>query len=154
MPSRLALSLALLLSLGGIAAGAQAPPPPASPAPAEDPLSVVQRFIAAENRHDVDAMLAQIHPEVRWLTVDGDQILGNAAGEKAVRELFSAYLSVFPTVKKTLDPTMVNGPLVSVLENARWRGRTGELTETKLVVYLVESGKIRYAWNYTYRHRG
>lgn len=154
MPSRLAPSFALLLAFGAFCAGAlRAQAPPATPAPA-DPLAVVQRFIEAENHHDVEAMMAQIHPEIHWLTVDADQIIGNAAGEKAVRELFSAYLGAFPTVKKTLAPTMVNGPLVSVLENARWRGRTGELKETRLVVYLVENEKIRYVWNYTYRHRG
>jgi ketosteroid isomerase-like protein len=163
MRIRFALSLVLLLtfSLGSALAAKKPAPSPtaaatAAPAAAAEasPLAVVQKLYEALNRHDVEAMLTQIHPDIQWLTVNGDQIIGNAAGHNAVRELLSKTLGSYSGLRKTIEQSMVEGPLVSVVEQAQWKGRSGELKQSTLVVYHVEDGKILHAWTYSYRHKG
>jgi ketosteroid isomerase-like protein len=160
MRTRFALSLALLLtvSLGSaLAAKKPAPPPAVTASAAEDkdsPLPVVQKFYDALNRHDTEAALAQIHPDVQWMTVNGDQIIGNAAGHAAVRDVLSKTLGSYPNLRRTIDQSIIEGPLVSVVERSQWKGRNGELKQATLVVYHVEDGKILHAWIYSYRHKG
>ena len=163
MRIRSVLSFALLLSLSWGIALAQKPqkpqkptpaPPPAAAPAADSPLPVVQKLYDALNRHDVEAMLTQIHPDIQWLTVNGDQIIGNAAGHAAVRDLLSKTLGSYPNLRKTIDQSMVEGPLVSVLERAQWKGRNGELKQSTLVVYHIEDGKIVHVWTYSYRRKG
>jgi len=160
MRIRFVLSLALLLSLSLGAALAQKPQKPAAPTPAaaaaaaDSPLPVVQKFYDALNRHDVEAALAQIHPDIQWMTVNGDQIIGNASGHAAVRDLLSKTLGSYPSLRKTIDQSILEGPLVSVVERGQWKGRNGELKQSTLVVYHVEDGKILQVWIYSYRHKG
>jgi ketosteroid isomerase-like protein len=157
MRTRFALSLALLLtvSLGSaLAAKKPAAPPAAATEDKDSPLPVVQKFYDALNRHDTEAALAQIHPDVQWMTVNGDQIIGNAAGHAAVRDVLSKTLGSYPNLRKTIDQSIIEGPLVSVVERSQWKGRNGELKQATLVVYHVEDGKILHAWIYSYRHKG
>jgi hypothetical protein len=148
MPLRLAVSLALLLSLPGPLADAQAQATPATPAPA-DPLAVAQRFVEGFNRHDPGAMIAQAAPEVQWLSVAGDRITPEASGQTALRDWMAKYLSVYPTMRKTIEQSIVHAPFVSVLERDRWKGKDGsERTQDELVVYQVEDGKIQRVWRY------
>jgi ketosteroid isomerase-like protein len=158
MRTRFALSLALLLtlSLGSALAAKKPASSPAAPAPAaeDSPLPVVQRFYDALNRHDTEAALAQVHPDIRWMTLNGDQIIGNAAGHAAVRDVLSKTLGSYPNLRRTIDQSIVEGPLVSVVERSQWKGRNGELKQATLVVYHVEDGKILHAWIYSYRHKG
>ncbi len=143
MPARLALSLALLLSLAGTDARAQAAPASA------DPLAVAQRFVEGFNRHDPGAMIAQAAPEVQWLSVAGDRIIPEASGQTALRDWMAKYLSVYPTMRKTVEQSIVHAPFVSALERDRWKGKDGsERTQAGLVVYQVEDGKIQRVWRY------
>jgi ketosteroid isomerase-like protein len=162
MRTRFALSLALLLtlSLGSALAAKKPAPSPVAAAPAaasateDSPLPVVQKFYDALNRHDTEAALAQIHPDIQWLTVNGDQIIGNATGHAAVRDVLSKTLGSYPNLRRTIDQSIIEGPLVSVVERSQWKGRNGELKQATLVVYHVEDGKILHAWIYSYRHKG
>jgi ketosteroid isomerase-like protein len=162
MRIRFALSLALLLSLSLGAALAEKPEkraaaaPAVSSAPAADsPLPVVQKFYDALNRHDVEAALAQIHPDIQWMTINGDQIISHFTGHAAVRDVLAKTLGTYRGLRKTIDQSIIEGPLVSVVERGQWKGRNGgELKQSTLVVYHVEDGKILHVWIYSYRHKG
>ncbi len=150
MPSRLALCLALLLSLPGAAALAQGTPPAAPADPLADPLKVVERFIAGFNRHDLGLLIAETDPDVRWLTVVDDRIVPDARGQEALQEWMARFLSVYPTVKKTIEQSIARGPFVTAWERARWKGKAdADLTEAVLVVYEVQKGKIKNVWRYS-----
>ena len=159
MRIRFAVPFALLVLSSGLLSGgtalAQKPAAsaPASTTGAENPLPVVQRFYEAYNHHDTEAMLAQIHPDIQWLTVNGDQIIGTAAGHNAVRELLAKNLTSYTNLRKTIDQSIIQGSLVSVLEHSQWKGRREDLKQDTLVVYHIEDGKIRHVWIYTYRYK-
>ena len=137
MKHAIALLAALALPLAAVA---QAPEP--------DSKQVVERFLEAFNRHDVEAMLALAHPDVQWLTVAGDKISVDTAGQAALRDSMKSYFASLPTARSTFESTMVAGPFVTVLERARWQGKSGERTQAALAVYEVQEGKVRRVWYY------
>jgi hypothetical protein len=146
MPARLAVPLALLLGFAATGARAQTAPSPPSPM---DPLAVARLFVEGFNRHDPGAMIAQAAPEVQWLSVAGDRIVPEAAGQTALRDWMAKYLSVYPTMRKTIEQSIVHAPFVSAWERDRWKGKDGgERTQAQLVIYQVEDGKIQCIWRY------
>ena len=146
MPTRLAVPFALLLCFAATGARAQTAPSPA------DPLAVAKLFVEGFNRHDPGAMIAQAAPEVQWLNVTGDRIVPDATGQTALRDWMAKYLSVYPTMRKTIEQSMVHAPFVSVWERDRWKGKDGgERTQAQLVIYQVEEGKIQRIWRYPYQ---
>ena len=148
MPVRLTASLALVLALLGTAAHAQGTPPAAPPG--ADPLAVVGRFIEGFNRHDLSLMIAETDADVKWLTVVDDRVIPDARGQAALQEWLAKFLSVYPTVKKTVEQSIVHAPFVSVWERSRWTGKSGnELTQAVLVVYEVQKDKIKNVWRYS-----
>ena len=147
MPARLASSYVVLLALLGTSAFAQGPP--AAAPPVADPLTVVERFIAAFNRHDLTLINAETDADVRWLSVVDDRALPDARGQAALQEWMARYFSVFPTAQRTIEQSIAHGPFVSAWERARWKDKRGEeRTQAELVVYEVREGKIRNVWRY------
>jgi ketosteroid isomerase-like protein len=147
MPSRPASPFVFLLALLGTAALAQGAP--ATAQPAADPSAVVERFIAAFNRHDLTRMNAETDADVRWLSVTDDRALSDARGQAALQEWMARYFSVFPTAQRTIEQSIAHGPFVSAWERARWKDKRGEdRTQAGLVVYEVREGKIRNVWRY------
>jgi hypothetical protein len=143
MPTRPAVSLTLLLCFTATSAHAQAAPAPV------DLLAVAQRFVEGFNRHDPGALVAQTAPEVQWLSVAGDRIVPDATGQTALRDWMAKYLSVYPTMRKTIEQSIVHAPLVSAWERDRWTGKDGgERTQAELVIYQIEDGKIQRVWRY------
>lgn len=116
--------------------------------PEADPRQVVERFLEAFNRHDVEAMLALAHPEVQWLSVDGDKISVETAGQAALRDSMKSYFTSLPSARSTFESILVAGPYVTVVERARWQGKSGERTQAALAVYEVREGKVRRVWYY------
>lgn len=135
MKHAIALLAALALPLAAVA---QAPEP--------DPRQVVERFLEAFNRHDVEAMLSLAHADVQWLTVADDKISVDTAGQAALRDSMKSYFASLPTVRSTFESALVAGPYVTVVERARWQGKSGERTQAALAVYEVREGKVRRVW--------
>jgi hypothetical protein len=140
-PGAMRHAITLLAALAvPLAAVAQAPEPA--------PKQVVDRYLEAFNSHDVEAMLALAHPEVQWLSVKDDKISVETSGHAALRDSMKGYFASLPTVRSTFESTLVAGPYVTVVERARWQGKSGERTQAALAVYEVFEGKVRRVWYY------
>jgi ketosteroid isomerase-like protein len=147
MPPRLASPCLVLLALLATAAFAQAPP--AAVPPAAAPPAVVERFIAGFNHHDLNRLIAETDPDVRWMSVVDDRILPDARGQAALQEWMARFFAVFKTEQRTIEQSIAQGPFVSVWERARGKDKRGEeRTQAGLVVYEVREGKIRNVWRY------
>jgi ketosteroid isomerase-like protein len=147
MPPRPASPFVFLLALLRTAALAQGAP--AAAPPAADPPAVIERFIAAFNRHDLTLMSAETDADVRWLSVADDRVLPDARGQAALQEWMARFFSVYPTASRTIEQSIAHGPFVSAWERARWKDKRGEeRTQDGLVVYEIREGKIRNVWRY------
>ncbi|HWM90277.1 MAG TPA: nuclear transport factor 2 family protein [Thermoanaerobaculia bacterium] len=140
------LTRLLLCALFLVAVPSLAQEAPAAPEP--EPQQVVDRFMDAYNRHDVEAMLALAHPDIQWLSVDGERISVEASGHEALRDSMTRYFASLPSAGATLEKTMSAGPYVSVVERARWKGDKGERSQAALAVYEIREGKVRRVWYY------
>lgn len=63
-------------------------------------LALLKDFSAAWNNHDVDALMACMHPECIFETVAGDEVCGSRIiGAAAVRDAFINTFKSFPDAK-------------------------------------------------------
>lgn len=115
---------------------------------AESPTSTVERFIAAFNSHDVEAMLQLTHADVQWLYIHEDTLMLEANGVAALEKAMRGYFSMIPSAHSTVEAKMEAGEFVSVWERVRWEGKNGEKTQSSLAVYEVKEGLIRRVWYY------
>lgn len=113
-----------------------------------EPLPLVEKFIEAFNRHDVDAMAALTDPGVQWLSVNGDKISVETSGQDALRGSMKSYFASIPTAKSKIERSMVAGHFVTVWERATWQAKSGEKSQSSLAVYELKEGKILRVWYY------
>jgi hypothetical protein len=115
--------------------------------PAHRDYATVSSYIAAYNERDVQAMSALMHPDVQWLSVEGQDVQVVASGKADLVAQMSAYVSSPSATSSTLEGAVVNGPHLAVREIARWRRDDGSLAEqSSLAVYEVTGGLIRRVW--------
>lgn len=120
----------------------------AQPAPGDSPVNTVEAFMAAYNDHDVEAMLDLVHPEVQWLSVEGDSIHLEAGGASALGLAMREHFASTPSSRSTMVDVMEAGRFVSVRERATWEGEEGAGTQSALAVYEVVAGRILQVWYY------
>lgn len=136
------------IGFGIIALLAMTVPVHVQAAASDSPLSTVEAFMAAYNDHDVEAMLELVHPEVQWLSVEGDSIHVEADGASALGRAMRAYFTSTPSSRSMVDDVMGAGRFISVRERATWEGEDGTRVQSALAIYEVENGRILRVWYY------
>ena len=118
----------------------------ASSARAESPSDLVERYMAAYNDHDVAAMLELAHPDIQWLSIDGDEVQVVTEGRDALGEAMRGYFESAPSSRSVIEATMTSGSRVSVRERAEWETASGTRSQAALAVYEIVDGLIRRVW--------
>ena len=113
---------------------------------AEDPVGIVRDLTTAFNAHDVDAMLALTSDDIQWLSIVSDAVVVEVAGHEALRKSMEGYFATTPSVRSTIEGSLVSGPYVVVQERAAWQGAEGKKSQSSLAVYELEGAKIRRVW--------
>lgn len=116
---------------------------------AQSPEEVVERYMAAYNDHDVEAMLELVHPDVQWLAVDGDRIRVETEGADALAEAMRGYFEAVPSTRSSIETLMVSGKRVSVHERAHWKSSGQLRSHTALSVYEIAAGRILRVWYFS-----
>ena len=114
---------------------------------------VVQEFVAAFNAQDVERMLSVAHEDIEWFYVKTDGVNGSSihqetSGKPALREAMNDYFASCPSCRSTVEIGNVHGDYLSAVETAYWTGDGTERSQSSLVVYQFEDGKIRRVWYY------
>lgn len=112
----------------------------------QPPREVVERYLAAYNDHDVAAMLALAHPDIQWLSIDGDRVRVETEGAEALGKALRDYFEAVPSARSTIDSKMVSGNRVSVRERAHWESEAGPKSQAALSVYEIDDGRVRRVW--------
>lgn len=121
----------------------------ASSAWAQSPDEVVERYMAAYNDHDVDAMLELVDPDIQWLSVDGDRISVETDGAEALAEAMRGYFEAVPSTRSSIESMMVSGQRVSVRERAHWESSGQPRSQAALAVYEISEGRIVRVWYFS-----
>ena len=117
-----------------------------SPAPQ---LAIVSDYVDAYNARNLDAMLALMHDEVQWLSVEADTVTVFANGKADLAAQMRDYIASPMATTSEVSAGVVDGKFVSVREIARWTNAEGEEREqSALAVYEIEDGLVRRVWYY------
>lgn len=112
------------------------------------PSRIVEQFISAYNAHDVGAMLAFVHPDVQWLSVEGDTVLVQTSGAVELAEALKGYFKSVPSSRSTVESMMAAGRFVSVWERAHWERNGAPASQSALAVYEIQDDHIVRVWYY------
>ena len=115
---------------------------------APDYAKRVRDFVAASNRHDVDAMIAATEPEFRWIQVVGERATVEVAGHSDLRAWLESYFASTPDAHSEVGPVAVHGLFASTVEIASWKRADGKkAVQSSTSVYeFAPGGRIRHVW--------
>lgn len=111
--------------------------------PAPSHSRTVDRFIAAFNAHDSNAMAALVTDDVEWLSISADKIAVETKGKSKLVASMDAYFKSCPTCRSTISETITTPARVSAIEVASWKGKDGEKSQKGLSVYEFSGDLIR-----------
>jgi hypothetical protein len=86
----------------------------------EDRKATIERYLAAYNRFDVDAMLAELTPGVRFENVAGGQVNAEASGIEAFRRLAEQGRELFSEREQRVTTLAFEGDTARAV--IAWRG--------------------------------
>lgn len=117
------------------------------PAHAEgEQVAVVEAYFLQFNFHDVDGMAALLTEDVRWMSIDGDQLSRVTSGRDELIDALRQYFANIPSARSRIRGITINGAYVSVVEEALWKD--GDVTRRQCAtsVYQISDGLIANVW--------
>lgn len=140
---RLLLPLLLVLSLAAPTLGAQDL--------SQNHAKTVRDFVAASNRHDVDAMLAATEEEFRWIQIVGDRSTVEVAGHADLKSWLESYFAGTLDAHSELQAVQVHGAFASTVETTAWTNDAGarETQSATSVYQFGPDGRIRFVWYFS-----
>jgi len=114
-----------------------------------DPTEIVADYVEAYNARDLEAMRALMHPDIQWLSVEGESIVIVADGEIDLSAQMRTYMEGTFVTTSEIAGEIVDGGFVAVREISRWAGADGaERSQSALAVYEMDGGTVRRVWYY------
>lgn len=114
-----------------------------------EPAQTVAAYVEAYNARDLEAMQALMHPDIQWLSVEGESVVIVADGKDDLSTQMQAYMQGDFATTSQISGEIVNGGFVAVREIARWSDPQGaEQSQSALAVYELDSGLVRRVWYY------
>ncbi len=112
-------------------------------------LRTASAYVDAYNSRDLPAMLALMHDEVQWLSVNGSKVDVFANGKADLAGQMESYFASPTATTSEIGGSVRDGRFVAVREIARWIDGKGNLkSQSALAVYEIESGLVRRVWYY------
>lgn len=117
-------------------------------APPADIEARVRGFVEASNRQDVEAMVAAVDPDFRWLQVDGERIQVEVVGAEQLRSWLQGYFRSTPGARSRIGEVLVDGNYATTVEQVEFRDGEGRLQrQSSTSVYQFDSqGRILKVW--------
>ena len=88
---------------------------------ATDNIAIVEAFVDAYNRHDVDGMLEFVAPDVRWMSVASNALSTEVAGREQLSKSMRDYFTGLPSTRSEVRTISRSGPFVHTVEQAFWK---------------------------------
>ena len=108
--------------------------------------SLVRLYVAAYNAQNVDLMLTRVHDDVRWMSVDSDDLVTEAQGKRELGAVMRSYFENLPSARSQIREIHTIGNYVSVVEEAQWTAASGDKSQCALAVYEIDAGLIANVW--------
>jgi len=136
-----AFAAALVLGAGCTPILVQAQASPALALGARERL--VQQFIDAFNAQDSAAMGRLVTEDVRWLSIEGENVAVETDSRQALLTGMDAYFHSCPSCRSSLSGMAATTDRVSAVETAQWRSANGLKQQRSISVYEFAGPLIR-----------
>lgn len=113
---------------------------------------VITTYSNAYNAKDLAAMKSLMHPDIEWISVNGNEIEVAISGKKALSEAIKSFFEDPNMARGTHKGWSLNGDHVAVTETAHWTDKNGQARmQSALTVYQFENNLIRRVYYYPAR---
>ncbi len=109
-------------------------------------VTVVEAYFEAFNFHDVEGMMAMVAEDVRWMSIDNDEIATVTDSRGQLADALREYFSSVPTARSRIRSIAANGEYVSVVEEALWRDGDETRRQCATTVYQIDREIITNVW--------
>jgi len=107
------------------------------------PALLARDFIAAFNERKIDKMMSLATPNIKWMTIAGDEIRTETDGQQELRSFLENYFKSCPSCRSEIKNLSQSGNRVTLTERAHWKSGTGDFkSNDSLAVYEFAGGKI------------
>lgn len=111
-----------------------------------DPAAIVEQFVAAWSRHDVDAMLSFVSDDVRAMGVENDQVGVWTAGKDQLADMIVNQFKASPTTRSEILDSSRLGNFVYILENAQRDAEGYVHSQCAMSIYEIRGDFIANVW--------
>ena len=120
----------------------------AAASPAVTPVAdsneqLVQKFVAAFNAQNAEAMTMMVTDDVQWLTVDGQKVSVETSSKEELRKSMVGYFKSCPSCKSRIATLFSTGSRVSALEIASHETPKGMREHRSLAVYEFSGSLVK-----------
>lgn len=105
-------------------------------------VNTVEKFVAAFNAQDSQAMASFVADDIEWLSILGNEIVVEAKGKSHLIESMDGYFKSCSTCRSELSEMVSTASRVSAIEVARWQGKNGAQSQRAISVYEFSDGLI------------
>jgi len=110
-------------------------------------IQIVEGYLHAYNQHDIEAMLEYLSDDVKWMSINADQLITETSNQEELRIVLLDYFEKVPTSRSELQQVTLNGHFVNAVEKATWKSKDGEKQEQCAVsVYEIQDQLIKNIW--------
>jgi len=114
----------------------------------QDAMWVADQHMKAFSRHDIMAVNALSHPDVTWMSFDGNASVVQVNGHKGIEQYLTGYFSSVPNLRSEVQAISATGPYITIRERSSWSDPHGDHAQTSIMVFEVRDGLIHRVWFY------
>ncbi len=112
--------------------------------------NIAEQFVDAYNAHDQQAMLKLVHPEIKYMYIDANQIYTETNSKAALVDFLMTYFANNSKAQSKLLSSHLQGPFIHQVEQALWLDASGQQkSQCSLSVYEIKQKLIINIWYFT-----
>nr|WP_281347653.1 nuclear transport factor 2 family protein [Marinicella rhabdoformis] len=108
---------------------------------------VAQRFVSAYNAHDIPAMMALVHDDIKYMFISGDQIHTETNGKDHLNRYLVPFFENKPNAKSRIRSSQKSGGFIQLLEEAVFVDDEGnDRSQCSFSMYQLKNDVIINVW--------
>lgn len=109
--------------------------------------NIAEQFVDAYNAQDQQRMLKLVHPDIKYMYIDDNQIYTETNSKAALAEFLVGYFHNTPKAQSKLISSYLQDPFIHQVEQAIWQDASGQLkSQCSLSVYEIKQQLIINVW--------
>ena len=109
--------------------------------------NVAKQFVAAYNAHDIPAMMALVHDDIKYMFISGDQVYTETNGKAHLSRYLVPFFENKPNALSRIKNSQTSGDFIQLLEEAVSVDDQGnERSQCSFSMYQLKQGLIINVW--------